>query len=146
MAQASAENLSIQGLLKRREWPQCHRERSWQVRRSRPCQKSKAPDYKVGESQGEGKPHLDDRKRGIRAEASRGKSGLHSEERQVSRKKARARKEGLLRRSRRKHERVSGRKNLFKKICKVLVSLQGWPNLKWERRSGDEKPAHKMKE
>ena len=26
------------------------------------------------------------------------------------------------------------------------VSLQVWPNLKWERRLGDEEPAHKIKE
>ena len=56
------KNLSILGLPKRKEWPQCHRESSWQERRSRPCQKekeqsrqSKAPDHegervKVGES------------------------------------------------------------------------------------------------
>ena len=35
------KNLNILGLLKRKEWPQCHRESSWQVCRSRPCQKEK---------------------------------------------------------------------------------------------------------
>ena len=35
------KNLSILGLPKRKEWPQCHRESSWQERRSRPCQKEK---------------------------------------------------------------------------------------------------------
>ena len=35
------KNLSILGLLNRKEWPQCHRESSWQVRRSRLCQKEK---------------------------------------------------------------------------------------------------------
>ena len=56
------KNLSILGLPKRKDWPQCHRESSWQERRSRPYQKekeqsrlSKAPDHeeervKVGES------------------------------------------------------------------------------------------------
>ena len=56
------KNLSILDLLKRKEWPQCHTESSWQVHRSRSCQKqkeqirlSKAPDHerervKVGES------------------------------------------------------------------------------------------------
>ena len=51
------KNLSILGLPKRKEWPQCHRKSSWQVRRSRPCQKekgqsrlSKAPDHEGGES------------------------------------------------------------------------------------------------
>ena len=33
-----------------------------------------------------------------------------------------------------------------RKICRVLVSLQVWPNLKWERRLGDEEPADKMTE
>ena len=51
------KNLSILGLPKRKEWPQCHRESSWQERRSRPCQEekeqsclSKAPDHEGGES------------------------------------------------------------------------------------------------
>ena len=35
------KNLNILGLPKGKEWPQCHRESSWQVRRSRPCQKEK---------------------------------------------------------------------------------------------------------
>ena len=53
------KNLSILGLSKRKEWPQCHRESSWQVRRSRLCQKEKeqsrlfrVPDYEGEESQG----------------------------------------------------------------------------------------------
>ena len=52
MAQASAEKLEHTGLPKRKEWPQCHRESSWQERRSRLCQKekeqsrlSRVPDY-----------------------------------------------------------------------------------------------------
>ena len=52
------KNLNILGLPKRKEWPQCHRESSWQERRSRPCQKekeqsrqSKAPNHEGGESQ-----------------------------------------------------------------------------------------------
>ena len=62
------KNWSILGLPKRKEWSQCHRESSWQERRSRPCQKkkeqsglSKAPDHEGGESQGERKPHLDEK-------------------------------------------------------------------------------------
>ena len=56
--------LNILGLPKRKEWPQCRRESSWQVRRSRPCQKkkkhsrlSRAPDHEEGESQGGREPH-----------------------------------------------------------------------------------------
>ena len=57
------KNLSILGLPKRKEWPQCHRESRWQERRSRLCQKeksrlSKAPDHEGGESQGGREPHL----------------------------------------------------------------------------------------
>ena len=35
---------------------------------------------------------------------------------------------------------------LSKTICRILVSFQVWPNLKWESRLGDEEPAHKMTE
>ena len=59
------KNWNKLGLLKRKEWPQCHRESSWQVRQSRPCQKekeqsrlSKAPDHEGGESQSGREPHL----------------------------------------------------------------------------------------
>ena len=53
------------GLPKRKAWPQCHTESSWQGRRSRPCQKekeqsrlSRVPDHEGGESQGGREPHL----------------------------------------------------------------------------------------
>ena len=62
------KNLSILGLPKRKEWPQCHRESSWQVRRSCFCQKekeqshlSRVPDHEGGESQGGRELHLDER-------------------------------------------------------------------------------------
>ena len=55
MAQASAEKLEHTGPAKKKGWPQCHRESSWQVRQSRLCQKgkeqsrlSRAPDRKEG--------------------------------------------------------------------------------------------------
>ena len=51
------------------------------------------------------------RKRGIRARAWSGKGGLHREGRQIPRRKGRASKNSLPRTSRRKHERVSGRKS-----------------------------------
>ena len=60
---------------------------------------------KVGES------HTLARERGIRARAWRGKGGLHGERRQVLRRKGKLSKKSLPRRSRRKHERVSGRKS-----------------------------------
>ena len=62
------KNLSILGLLKRKVWPQCHRESNWQERRSRPCQKekeqsrqSRVPDHDEGESQSERELHLGER-------------------------------------------------------------------------------------
>ena len=50
------------------------------------------------------------RVRGIRARAWRGKGGLDREGRQIPRRTGRASKKSLPRTSRRKHERVSGRK------------------------------------
>ena len=59
------KNWNILGLLKKKEWPQCHRESSWQEHRSCPCQKEKeqscqfrVPDHDGGESQDGRKPHL----------------------------------------------------------------------------------------
>ena len=87
------KNLNILGLPKRKEWPQCHRESSWQVRRSRLCQKekeqshlSKAPDHEGGESQGGREPHLNQIS-GIRAGTWSGKGGRHRERRQDSKEK-----------------------------------------------------------
>ena len=62
------KNWNKLGLPKKKEWPQCHREGSWQERRSRLCQKekeqsrqSRVPDHEGGESQGGREPHLDER-------------------------------------------------------------------------------------
>ena len=108
----SGENLSILGLPKRKEWPQCHRES-----RSRPCQTgkeqsrlSRVPDHdgrrvKVGESRTLA------RERRIRAGTWRGKGGLHRERGQIPRRKQRASNKSLPRTNRWKHERVSGRKS-----------------------------------
>ena len=85
------------GLLKRKEWPQCYRESSWQERRSHLCQKekeqsrqSRAPDHDGGESQDGREPHLGERE--------------HGEER-VDSTVNEDRFQG------RKHERVGGRKS-----------------------------------
>ena len=66
------KNLNILGLPRRKEWPQCHRESSWQVCRSRLCQKekeqsrqSRVPDHEGEESQGGRELHLGERE-GIR--------------------------------------------------------------------------------
>ena len=112
------KNLSILGLLKRKEWPQCHNESGWQVRQNHLRQKekeqsrlSKVPDHKVGESQGEREPYLAEREREVRAGAWRGKGGLYRVERQVPRRRGRASKKSFPRKCRRKHKRVSGRKS-----------------------------------
>ena len=114
MAQASAEKL---GLPKRKEWPQCHRESSWQERRSRPCQNekeqshlSRVPDHEERVKVGESRTLV--RVRGIRARAWRGKSGLDREGWHIL---GRASKKSLPRTSRRKHERVSGRKSFSRR-------------------------------
>ena len=51
------------------------------------------------------------RERGIKARAWSGKGGLHREGRQIPTRKGRAAKKILPKTSRRKHERVSGRKS-----------------------------------
>ena len=110
------KNLNILGLPKRNEWPQCHKESRWQERRSRPCQKkkeqsrlSRVPDHE-GERVEMGECRTLARERGIRAGAWRGKGGLHGERGQIPRRTGRESKKSLPRASRRKHERVSGRK------------------------------------
>ena len=62
------KNLNILGRLKRKEWPQYHKESNWQVRQSRLCQEknvqnrqSRVPDHEGGESYGGQKWHLDER-------------------------------------------------------------------------------------
>ena len=64
----SGKNLNKLGLPKRKKWPQCDRESSWQERRSRPCQKenkqsrhSRVPDHGKEETQGGREPHLGER-------------------------------------------------------------------------------------
>ena len=109
------KNLIILGLPKRIEWPQCHRESSWQERPSRLCQKeqsrlSKAPDHE-GERVKVGESRTLVRVREIRARAWSGKGGLHREGRQIPKRKGRASKKSLPRTSRRKHERASGCKS-----------------------------------
>ena len=63
--QAQRKNVNILSLPKRKEWPQCCRESSLQVRQSHRCQKEKelthlslSPDDEVGESQDEGESQL----------------------------------------------------------------------------------------
>ena len=71
---------------------------------------SKAPDHE-GERVKVGESRTLARERGIRARAWRGKGGLHSEGRQIPKRKGRACKKSIPKRSRRKHEQVSERKS-----------------------------------
>ena len=77
------KNLSILGLQKRKEWPQCRNESSWQVRQNPFSQKkkeqsrqSRASDCEEGESQGEGESHQSQRER-AKAGVRSIKDGLH---------------------------------------------------------------------
>ena len=109
------KNLNILGLPKKKEWPQCHRESRWQVRRSRPCQKEQSRQFRVLDHEGErvkmGESRTLARVRGIRARAWRGKGGLHGERGQIPKRKGKASKKSLPRTSRRKCKRASGRKS-----------------------------------
>ena len=111
------KNLSIPGLPKAKEWSQRHRKSSWQKHRSCPCQKekeqsclSRVQDHDGAETQGGQELHLGETG-GIRTRAWRGKGGFHRERREIPKRKGRASKKSLPKRSRRKHERVSGRKS-----------------------------------
>ena len=90
------KNWNILGLPNRKKWPQCHRESSWQVRRSRPWQEEKEQSRlsRVSDHEGErvkmGESHTLARVREIRARAWRGKGGFHRERRQIPRRKGRA--------------------------------------------------------
>ena len=68
-----------------------------------------------GESQGGQEPHLGDREKDQSGSIKRkwwsGKGGLHSDGRQIPRKRERARKKSHPRRGRGKHERMSGCKS-----------------------------------
>ena len=88
MAQASTEKLEHTEPAEKERVALVLKVRCWQVCQSRLCQKkkeqshlSKASDREGRESQGEQEPHYDKRK-GIRAGAWRGNSGLHDEGRQ----------------------------------------------------------------
>ena len=125
IAQASAEKLEQTRLAENERVASVpHRESSWQERQSRPCQKeksrlSRAPDHGGGGGEVKvGKSPTLARERRIRARARRGKGGLHSERRQIPRRKGRASKKTLPKRSTKKHERVSGRKSFPERSAK----------------------------
>ena len=92
------KNLNILGLLRRKEWLQCHRESSWQVRRSRLCQKKRnravSPEYRIMrvERVKANESCTLTKESEISARAWRGKSGLHGEEMQIPRRKGMASK------------------------------------------------------
>ena len=144
------KNLSILGLPKRKEWPQCHRESSWQERRSCPCQKKKnravCPEYQIirGESQGGREPHLGER------EGSERKHGVERVDSTVNEGKFQGGKGGTARRaSLEQVERSMSGCVDAKALQDDLQSLGFTPCLakpEIEGRLGDEEPAHKMTE
>ena len=116
MAQASAEKLKHTGPAEKERVASVPQREQLASTPEPPCQKKKeqsrqfrVPNHEVGESQGGREPHLGER--GVRAGAWGGKDGLHGERGQIARRRGRASKKSLLRRNRRKHERVSGRKS-----------------------------------
>ena len=93
-------------------------ESSWQERRSRPCQKekeqsrqSREPDHEGGESQDGREPHLGEREENQSREHGVERVDSTVNEGQIPRRTGRASNKSLPRTSRRKHERVSGRKS-----------------------------------
>ena len=114
MAQPSAEKLEHTGPAKKeREHsvPQRRPEPPFaKKKRNRAVCLDRAPD-RDGKRVNVSKSRTLARKREIRARAWRGKGGLHGEGRRVSRKRGRSSKKSLPRESRRKHERVNGRKS-----------------------------------
>ena len=128
------------GLLKRKKWPQCHGESSWQERRSRPCQnekeqsrQSRVPDHERGESQCGREPHLGEREEDQSGSSER-KGWLYSKRGQIQKRKGTASKKSPPRRSRKKHEQVSR--------CKSAPgqSAESWFHFKsgltWNRKEG----------
>ena len=130
MVQASAEKLEHTGPAEKESVASVPQKEQLARMPEPPLPKGKGTEYQIMREErvkvNESCTSVSERE--IRARAWRGKGALQSEERQVPRRKGRASK-----------------KSLPRKICRVLVLLQVWPNLKWERRLGDEEPTHKMK-
>ena len=112
MMQASAEKLEQTGSAEKKRVASVP-ESSWQVHRSRLCQKKKeqSRQSRVSDHEGErakvGENRTFAEQREITARAWREKDGLHTVGRQIPRRKKRASKNSFCRRSRSKHERVS---------------------------------------
>ena len=94
MAQASAEKLEHTGPAEKERVALVPQKSNWQMCQSRLCQKEeeqsrqpKAPDREVRERVKMSESRTLAREKGIRAKARGGKGGLHSEERQVPRRK-----------------------------------------------------------
>ena len=76
-----------------------------------------------------------------------GSERQHEEERADSTMKEGRFQEGQARKaSRGEAEARAGEwtQKISRTICRVLVSLLVWPKLRWEKRLGDQVPAHKM--
>ena len=101
MAQASAEKLEHTG--------PAEKERVASVPQREQLARTPEPPLARVREMGESRTLA--RVREIRARAWRGKGGLHGERRHIPRRKGKASKKSLPRTSRRRHERVSGRKS-----------------------------------
>ena len=146
MAQASAEKLEHTGPAEKERVASVPQREQLARTPEPPLPKGKGTELSVQSTRSSGgRKSRWARERGIRAKAWSGKGGLHRERRQIPRRKGRASRKSLSRTSRRKHERVSGRKSSPGRSA-VLASLLVWPNLRWKRRFGYEEPAHKTKD
>ena len=117
MAQASAEKLEHTGPAEKERVASVPQREQLARTPEPPLPKEKEQSRlsRVSDHEGErvkmGESRTLARVREIRARAWRGKGGLHRERGQIPRRKGRASKKSLPRKSRRKHERVSGRKS-----------------------------------
>ena len=116
MAQASAEKLEHTGPAEKEKVasvPQRESKNAGAALAKRKRNRAVYPEYQImrGKRVKLGESRTLARERGIRAGAWRGKGGLLGERGQISRRTGRASKKSLSRTTRRKHERVSGRKS-----------------------------------
>ena len=116
MAQASAEKLEHTGPAKKERVASVPQREQLASTLEPPLPKETEPSVQStrswgGESQGGRGPCLGERE-GDQSESMEGKGGLHRERRQIPRWKKRVSKKSFPRTSRRKHERMSGRKAL----------------------------------
>ena len=113
MAQASAEKLELNGPAEKERVASVPQREQLASKPKPPLPKGEGTEYRImrgGETQDGREPHLGERG-GSKREHGEKKDGLHSEGTQIPRRTGRASNESLPRTSRRKHERMIGRKS-----------------------------------